>query len=322
MAIYPWQAPQWQLLLGYRRQQRMPHALLLHGEADTGKRAFARTLAEALLCSSKDEYACGTCHSCRLLQAGNHPDLVVIEPAEPGKAIKVDAIRAYIEQASLTPQIARSRVCILAPADAMNQSAANSLLKTLEEPAQENHLLLVSDRPAQLPATIRSRCQKVAFPRPAADEALAWLRQQDAETDWEALLDCGNGLPLRVLRFAGGEQARRYSELQNEFAGLLRQDASPAVLAGAWSTVDSHELLEWLFRWTLDLLRFSCAGHAAMQERGLSQAMADLRQSPDSVKLVALLGRIMSLGQGLEKRNLNYRMQLEALLISYTELNA
>ena len=304
------------------RQERMPHALLLHGEADTGKRRFARTLAEALLCSSTQEYACGTCHSCRLLRAGNHPDLVVIEPEEPGKAIKVDAIRAYIEAASLTPQIASTRVCILAPADAMNPSASNSLLKTLEEPAPENHLLLVSDRPARLPATIRSRCQSVAFARPGAEVVLAWLQQQDAATDWQPLLDCGNGLPLRALRFADGGQAEVYRELLSAFAALLMHQAYPAALAETWSRVDSNQLLEWLFRWTLDLLRLSSAGSGAMQDNALSQAISGLRETPDSVKLVTLLGRIISLGQGLEKRNLNYQMQLEALLISYAELNA
>jgi DNA polymerase-3 subunit delta' len=320
--VYPWQQQEWQLLYGYRQQQRMPHALLVSGESETGKRDFTRTLARALLCESNGEYACGECHSCRLMEAGNHPDLVVIEPEESGKAIKVDTIRAYIENASLTPQIAACRVCIIAPADAMNASASNSLLKTLEEPAPENHLLLVSDRPAQLPATIRSRCQKIVLRKPTPLEALDWLQRQDAAIDWEPILECGNGLPLRARRFAADETAETYRQLQQEFAGLLRREAYPAALAASWSRVDNRQLLDWLFRWTLDLLRFKRAGVSAMQEKSLSAVISGLRETPDSVKLVQLLKRIISLGKGLDRRNLNYQMQLESLLVSFAEPDA
>lgn len=317
--IYPWQKQQWQLLYDYRQQERMPHAMLLYGEAETGKRAFARQLAKSLLCKAGGEYPCGACHSCRLFEAGNHPDLVEVMPEEPGKAIKVDMVRSYIEEATLTPQIAASRICIISPADAMNQSASNSLLKTLEEPAPENHLLLVSDRPAQLSATIRSRCQKVAFPRPPEEESLAWLQEQGREADWGNLLACSNGLPLRALRFAEGGQAEEYWTLQASFAGLLRGEQLPASLAESWCRIESGQLLDWLFHWTLDLLRLSQAGKSAMRDMQLMQAISGLPRLPDSVKLVALLGKITKLGQGLAKRNLNYQLQLEALLISYTE---
>ena len=317
--LYPWQQQQWQLLYDYRRQARMPHAMLLHGEAETGKRLFAQRLAESLLCSKGGEYPCGECHSCRLLRAGNHPDLVEVMPEEAGKAIKVDKVRAYIEEATLTPQIADCRVCIISPADAMNQSASNSLLKTLEEPAPENHLLLVSDRPAQLSATIRSRCQKVAFPRPQEEESLAWLEQQHPGADWENLLACSNGLPLRALRFAEGGEAENYQKLQASFAGLLKGQQQPASLAESWSSIESGQLLDWLYHWTLDLLRLSQAGESAMRDAQLMQAISGLPRLPDSVKLVALLEKLTRLGQGLEKRNLNYQLQLEALLISYME---
>ena len=317
--LYPWQQKQWQLLYDYRRQARMPHAMLLYGEADTGKRLFARRLAESLLCSKGGEYPCGECHSCRLLRAGNHPDLVEVMPEEPGKAIKVDMVRAYIEEATLTPQIADCRVCIISPADAMNQSASNSLLKTLEEPAPENHLLLVSDRPAQLSATIRSRCQKVAFPRPPGEESLAWLERQHPGADWGNLLACSNGLPLRAQRYAEGGQAKDYQELQASFAGLLKGEQQPASLAESWSRIESSQLLDWLYHWTLDLLRLTQAGKSAMRDAQLMQAISGLPRMPDSVKLVAMLEKLTNLGQGLQKRNLNYQLQLEALLISYTE---
>lgn len=320
--VHPWQTDEWQLLHGYRQQQRMPHALLIYGEAETGKRDFTHTLAETLLCETGGEYACGDCHSCNLLKAGNHPDLVVIQPEESGKAIKVDSIRAYIENASLTPQIANARVCLIAPADAMNASAANSLLKTLEEPTPENHLLLVSDRPAQLPATIRSRCQKLALRKPTNAEALNWLKNQDTAVDWQPLLDCSNGLPLRARRFAGDRTAETYAQLQMDFARLLHKEVFPATLAASWSQVDSRQLLEWLYRWTLDLLRCTRAGSESMSDASLSGAISSLRELPDSVKLVELLRRIIKLGTGLDRRNLNYQMQLESLLIGFTELEA
>ena len=151
----PWheaQRRQWQQ---QRRLDKIPHAVLLTGPAGLGKRQFAHYLAQTLVCTTTTGQApCGQCRACRLMDMGSHPDSHVIAPEDT--FIKVDAIRALIHKTNLTAE--HWQVFLIDQAEAMHSSAANALLKTLEEPAPNTMLVLSSAEPQQLPATIRSRC--------------------------------------------------------------------------------------------------------------------------------------------------------------------
>ncbi|MFO7642692.1 MAG: DNA polymerase III subunit delta', partial [Candidatus Competibacteraceae bacterium] len=161
----PWHEPLWRQFQQSRAAGRLPHALLLAGPAGLGKLAFAKRLARALLCETPDVEgdACGRCRSCRLFQAGSHPDYRMEQPVEEGKAIRIDPIRELCGFLGFTAQYGGYKIALLEPADRLNLNAANSLLKTLEEPPGDCLLLLVTAHPARLPATVRSRCQKVSF---------------------------------------------------------------------------------------------------------------------------------------------------------------
>ncbi len=167
-AIYPWQQEQWRLLKARNDKGRLPHALLLTGMDGMGKQQFASALAQALLCRYRDSegFACGACPACERFQAGTHPDFLPVTPGDEGKAITVDMARAVSEFLVLRSHYEGSRIVILAPAEAMNVAAANSLLKTLEEPAPETLLILLASAPGALLATIRSRCQQIKFVLP------------------------------------------------------------------------------------------------------------------------------------------------------------
>jgi len=169
LSPYPWQRPLWQGLLDRLRDGRLPHALLLSGPAGMGKQEFASRFSRAILCDSPNEdgSACGQCRGCQLMQAGSHPDYLLVAPEEEGKAIGIDAVRELARFQALKSQYGRQRVIQLQPADALNPNSANALLKTLEEPAGDTILLLTTDRPMALLPTIRSRCQKIIF-RPMA----------------------------------------------------------------------------------------------------------------------------------------------------------
>ena len=147
-----WLAPHWQRLTGHIQSARVPQALLIVGRDGVGKARLAETFAQRLLCRTPNEYACGTCHSCRLFAAQTHPDFLRIQPEEPGKAIPVDAIRALIADLSLKPQYSGRRVVLIGMAHQLNVSSANSLLKTLEEPDEHTTLVLLTDSPQSLPA--------------------------------------------------------------------------------------------------------------------------------------------------------------------------
>lgn len=161
MQIYPWQQAQWQSVLQQLQADRLPHALLLAGPSGLGKRSFANALAAHALCVKHT--ACGQCRSCLLLNASNHPDLLELQPEAEGKAIKIEQVRELVTELGQTAQQGSYQVVVIEPAEAMNKAGANALLKTLEEPPGPVIFLLISHQPATIPATIRSRCQRLNF---------------------------------------------------------------------------------------------------------------------------------------------------------------
>ena len=144
-------------------QNRVGHAYLFSGLNAVGKKTVALEFALALNCEKAQEKldSCGECSSCLKIKHNNHPDIFFVE-AE-GQFIRINAIREIQEQMTFKPMEGKSRVFILNDADKMNDTAANALLKSLEEPSPGNILILVTDRPYTMPATIISRCNHMRF---------------------------------------------------------------------------------------------------------------------------------------------------------------
>ncbi len=258
--LLPWQQPIWDRLQRSIRQQRVPHALLLHGPAGIGKGVFAQQLAQRLLCAAPTEngFGCGACPSCKLFAAGTHSDLLTLEPEEGKSVLVVDQVREMVEVFGYTPQIASRKVVVLQPAESMNINAANSLLKTLEEPPGEAVMLLISHSPAQLLPTIRSRCQQVAFPPPTETESLVWLQQQlEAGIDARQVLLLADGAPLRALTLSDPEQLQHYQQMEQELFDLLHGRADPIRVAYRWSSkkLDPAVTLRWLQQWITLLIK-------------------------------------------------------------------
>ncbi len=147
-------------------EDRLHHCYLFEGPRGVGKARMALTLAMAANCALPlDRAPCGTCSSCRAILTGVHPDILIVEP-EPGRAtriLSVDQARAVLSALTLQRHSARRRFVILDPADALNEEAANALLKTLEEPPDGTHFFLISSRGAGLLPTVRSRSLRVRF---------------------------------------------------------------------------------------------------------------------------------------------------------------
>jgi DNA polymerase-3 subunit delta' len=249
MSIAPWHVQDWQRLLARRAQDRLPHALLLAGAAGLGKRAFADAFVAALLCERAGESACGQCRACALLKAGSHPDAVRVtlglrDDGTPRTEIAVDQIRALGERLALTPQFGGMQIALIDPADAMNASAANALLKTLEEPTPATVIVLIADRPARLPATIRSRCQRIDFHAPPREQALRWLTGQgvDAKTAAKAL-DVAAGNPGIALELAKSGGLALHAEVDADLRALLDGTACASQIASRWSKSDPERRL-------------------------------------------------------------------------------
>ena len=234
--LVPWLVSTFADLQQRRAKGRLAHALMFIGPAGIGKHQLAERFAQSLLCAQPhaDGQPCGQCHACSLYAAGTHPDLFRLSPEEDSKNIRIDQIRALIERISLSSHYGRHKVVILNPADAMNIAAANALLKTLEEPPADTILLLITDRPSFLPATIRSRCQTLRFALPARDEAQAWLATQLGNPEEAAvLLALAGGAPLAAQDLAEEQLARR-QEMLNGWQQLASGKVDPVKLAADW----------------------------------------------------------------------------------------
>ena len=258
-ALPPWLKESWAALQGARQADRFPHALLLTGPAGVGKRRLLDALAHSLLCHGTlaRGWACGQCPDCRLLAAGTHPDLARVGPDEEGKSgeIKVDAIRALAGAEGLTAHRGGWKLILIDPAHRLNTSAANALLKTLEEPAPSTLLCLVSEQPSRLPATIRSRCQVLRLAVPPEAEALTWLAPRTAGFDAATLLHLAHGAPLRALELANPEHLALRDRLIRGFVEVAQGKRDPLAEAATWNQAEPALLLEWLGGWVSDLLR-------------------------------------------------------------------
>ena len=237
----PWQEGPWSQLATMLDTGRLPHALLLHGPAGIGKRRLAVRLAGAILCTEPRPGPCGTCRSCHLLNVGNHPDFRKIEPAEGESGIPIGAVRDLIDQFTLAAE--RARVAVIAPAEAMNQAAANAFLKTLEEPAGRVVFILTSDAPGRLPATIRSRCRKMALPPPSSQEALAWLRTKTESALAARLLELAGGAPLTASELGLRHDEAALDALHAKTTALLGGAADPIEVAEHWRKTGDRQLV-------------------------------------------------------------------------------
>jgi DNA polymerase-3 subunit delta' len=283
VSLAPWHAQDWQRLLARRAQDRLPHALLLSGAAGLGKRAFAEAFVATLLCERRGKHdeglACGQCRACALLKAGSHPDAVRVtlelrDDGTPRTEITVDQIRVLGERLALTPQFGGLQIVLIDPADAMNANATNALLKTLEEPTPATVIALIADRPARLPATIRSRCQRIDFHLPRRAQALAWLAQQGVEAKTAAkALDVAAGNPGVALELARSDGLKLHAEVDADLRALFDGTAPASQIANRWSKSDPERRL-WF---------------AAMQLREAARALTAPAEMP---KLAAGFDRI------------------------------
>ncbi len=314
----PWQTELWAGLMARVQGERLPHALLLAGAEGIGKLDFATQLAEGLLCQSPHDNgsACDQCHACGLLAGGSHPDFRHVGPPEGKSVIPIDTIRAVGEFFALTSQYNGRQVIIVHPAEAMSPSAANSLLKTLEEPTPGALLILVCSRPSQLLATIRSRCQQVNFALPEPAQAVAWLRERlPGDGDAEALLALAEGAPLVALRLneEGGLAARQ--SLVRQWAGLLVGREDPLVVAAQWKPWGLAHSLRWLSSWVTDLIRLKSAGSdAAISNKDLGAQLQKIAERLDLKVLYAFLDQLTEYGR-FTANNLNEQLALEDLMI-------
>ena len=321
-ALLPWQQPHWDSLLSRIAQENLPHALLLTGRRGVGKLQFARQIADLLLCSENQTAPCGQCKGCRLIAAGTHPDLKVIQPPEDKSIISVDQIRELTHYLSLTALCGGYQVILIEPADAMNVNAANSLLKTLEEPPSNTLLLLMTDRPSSLTATIRSRCQVINFEKPAHESALVWLKNQQPELEAkvaETVLELADGAPLRAAEMAMQGAINQRTEMLDDLEQIAAGRCDPIEIAKKWLKLGKKESLYWVYGWLVDMVRMKVANQPPYIAN--ADVAPRLSKMAASIELPLLYKRLDQVSEALrlaDNQSLNAELLLEGVLIGWT----
>jgi DNA polymerase-3 subunit delta' len=322
--IYPWLADTLEDLVDRHRRNRLPHALLFVGQSGLGKLNLAETLAQRLLC--KEANGCGECKFCHLLAAGSHPDYQLIQPEEDSRQIKIEQIRHLNEWVNKTAQMGGNKIAILNPAHTMNRNSANALLKAMEEPPENTHIFLVSDDPANLLPTVRSRCQRVNVPAPEQKLAIAWLQNQaesegkdkgTSDTDWALLLRLGNGSPLHAIdKFDEAFLARR-QDISAAWCDLLTGRAEVVGLVDKLGKLDPIEVIELGMTLFADVARLSlAAGDNAIQNSDLTAQIIEIADHIDSQHALAAVNRLQAAYRLLRgSQNPNKTLLLEHLMI-------
>ena len=327
--LYPWFDSQWQQLNKLLAAGKLPHALIINGAKGIGKLHLAGSIARLVLCQNAYQagadqgQACGQCHSCQLFDSSGHPDLYHLTPEE-GAQIKVDQVRDLSHFMHNTAQQGGYRVVILNPAEAMNISAANAMLKTLEEPGEKSLLLLIADQLGQVMPTIKSRCQRIDCPKPSAEVAVPWLSDAlDMPHDQaQKLLNVVHGAPLLGLSFkSGGDQSLR-GELIIGLKSVLQQKVSPLDLASKYAKADALVLISWLYSLLVDVSKLHLAGEdCEIVNADMRKMLHTLSQRSNIHDIHKLADKVQGHRNALlARQNPNKQLLLEDLFLDWKNL--
>jgi DNA polymerase-3 subunit delta' len=239
--------------------------------------------------------------------------LWIAPPAEKN-TISIEQIReGLIGFLQLKSHQGGVRVAVVAEAGSMTVPAANSMLKTLEEPPADSIIILVAARLSGLPPTIVSRCHRLRISTPPRDLAIAWLRAQAPAVNWDDLLDCAGGAPLLALSLHQAGFASQAARYEKELKDIRHGRTSPVAVANRWAGGDLDGALRWLY-WRIGrVIRDLSSPDTGAQPQGA------LQNPPKVSKISPLFGHLRAIEELRRDRagGLNMELQLGALLTAW-----
>lgn len=303
---YPWQVDiwgKWQQLL---RQSRMGHAILLSGAKGSGRKALAKLLAKTYLCKHSLTEPCELCQSCQLVSAGTHPDLHWVEPEAEGKSIGIDIIRRTNKYAIETSQLGAERVIVITTADKMGEAGANALLKTLEEPPEKCHFILLTQSIDALLPTVVSRCNTWKIGVPHEETVKKWVEAQLAQTVSLQTIRLNRGAPLLAKAFVESGEGASHQAVFDNFSSFIVNQGDPFAFIDTLPK-ETAQALQWLSFILLDIIKL---------QQGSTEAIVHCEKMDTLVHLSQCISLEKALNQlvGLNKLNAN--------LAKHTGLNA
>lgn len=311
---------EWAIDLLQRQVQhnRTPQSLLLTGPHNVGKGTLARYFAQYVNCVGDGLRPCGVCRSCRKVVTGNHPDVRVLDDDEQG--LKIEQIRDLLRELSLSPVEGRHRVVVLCNFERATASAANALLKTLEEPAAPVVLILTAPDPGSLLPTIVSRCQTITLRPVPIEQVENALRQGwQASPEQAALLAqlSGGRLGWAVRGLTDESFLERRARWLTELQDLLRMHRAERLAYAQVLSRDALALKEaltfWLIVWR-DLLLLISGSQTRIVNLDYRDVLHSLARHSSAEQAAATVVRLQTALRNLDK-NVNARLNLEVVLL-------
>ncbi len=245
---FPWHQIQWQRLANQFQNKQLPHALLIYGNKGLGKSLFASRFAQFILCQTpKNSFACGICKNCvKAGKGANHPDVIRVQPEEGKHDIVINQVRSLSDFIVHTSHSGGAKIVIINGAHNLNLNSANALLKTLEEPTSNSYLFLVTELPGSLPATIRSRCQRLPLIAPTREMARQWLvgkLPKEDEIQFDQLLSDAQCGPLLAIDLAGQDVSIQRNHFLSKLYCLTKRTITPQSLVTIASKAGEFAIL-------------------------------------------------------------------------------
>ena len=276
---------------------------MLAGAPGVGKRAIAHWVVARKLGLKTDDLPAWPS------EPPQHADLHWLTPPEDKNSIGIDQVRALVADLNLTSYEGRGKAAIIEPAQLMTNNAANSLLKTLEEPPGDALLVLVADRVGRLPATIMSRCQRIDVRSPSNADSLAWLDRCRPGIDWAEALRAAGGAPLAAL-----ERLEVTRAMAADLGRVATGGLSPVQVAQDWARHEPGFVLEWLARQVESAARLQAGDRSRPPDPAIGESVL---QRMDSHGLFCYLDDINRL-RGQPRGSYNVQLALETLLIDWS----
>ena len=302
------------------QQQRLPHAILLSLPGESNELGFLWHLSMSLLCSNdQNGHPCGECSSCHLMLANTYPDFKLVGLLfEDGKKklnknIKIEQIRELIHGVYLTRSYDNLKIAVIYPADKMSISGANSLLKTLEEPAENALIIVATHKPGKIPVTIRSRCQQWTLRLPSSEQASQWLVEQGFESDKIAqYLALADGDPKLALRLHEIEYVELVSNFKQQFSQYLKNQIDVVKLSQFLIAND----ISLVRRLVTMVVKAYCYQYCGLQDSGKTGSSLRKLSAQAMFDLMTQIERQLI----IEENNLDLQLQLEDVLISIKQI--
>lgn len=287
---------------------------LFHGPEGVGKRELAVNFAKALNCRNYINDACDTCTSCRKINQGIHPDVMLIT-TEKGE-IKIGVVKDIISGMIYHPLEAKKRVVIVDDADKFNISSSNAFLKTLEEPPLDTVIILVTASPDILPATVLSRSHKLSFgdiPPQTITEILVNKFGISAD-DAEIASYLSNGSISRAISFSTADVKKVREDVTRVLAGINSNPGVLFELSDKYSKDENnfYDALYWIYTCFRDVMILKSRGNTALIiNKDMQEYILKTKEQMTVEKILYIMDFIKSIYKGQE-RNMNKQLALDA----------